>query len=649
MLGAPAFSRCAVDEHLESLRDMMQALVGLLGRCGVQTEGASVYEYPTRRSASSYPEARDGARRWEVRLQLTDGLSFVERVGFRYCVDKALRASAAAVYWRTVRSIGRQRLRMAKEIRAIHRASPESSFAQARAHAAGALLECEPAMHGHYSLLAGHDRFTRLPGSDRREFRPLHRDSAGFPSPVELLTGIGAREWFSRLEGRADMVEDKQYYVDKQATSLPTLTLGVLDRRPAGHRRVYDLAVEGIHAFVAGTVCVHNCIGNSGPLPEAVAKAVEEGRIVAAAVLSGNRNFEGRVNPLTRANYLASPPLVVAYALAGTVDIDLENDPLGTGSDGRPVYLREIWPSQAEIRDAIATALKPEMFLQSYGNVFDGNPRWNAIPVGGGERYAWDEKSTYIHEPPFFHGLTLDPAPRTDILGARVLVMVADSVTTDHISPAGDIANDSPAGRFLRERGVEKKDFNSYGARRGNDLVMVRGTFANIRLKNQLVPGSEGNVTVHFPSGESLAIFDASARYQKDGTPLMVLAGKEYGTGSSRDWAAKGTLLLGVRAVLAESFERIHRSNLVGMGILPLVYENGQTAETLGLTGRETFDVLGLGGELKPRQSVKVRARREDGSVVEFTAIARLDTPVDVDYYRNGGILQTVLRSLAKS
>jgi aconitate hydratase len=269
--------------------------------------------------------------------------------------------------------------------------------------------------------------------------------------------------------------------------------------------------------------------------------------------------------------------------------------------------------------------------------------------VGGGERYAWDEKSTYIHEPPFFHGLTLDPAPRTDILGARVLVMVADSVTTDHISPAGDIANDSPAGRFLRERGVEKKDFNSYGARRGNDLVMVRGTFANIRLKNQLVPGSEGNVTVHFPSGESLAIFDASARYQKDGTPLMVLAGKEYGTGSSRDWAAKGTLLLGVRAVLAESFERIHRSNLVGMGILPLVYENGQTAETLGLTGRETFDVLGLGGELKPRQSVKVRARREDGSVVEFTAIARLDTPVDVDYYRNGGILQTVLRSLAKS
>ncbi len=406
--------------------------------------------------------------------------------------------------------------------------------------------------------------------------------------------------------------------------------------------------LEALGFAVVGYGCT-TCIGNSGPLPEPVAKAVDEGKLVAAAVLSGNRNFEGRVNPLTRANYLASPPMVVAYALAGTVDIDLENEPLGTGRDGRPVYLRDVWPTQEEIRDAIATALKPEMFQSSYGNVFDGNPRWNAIPVAGGERYTWDEASTYIHEPPFFQGLTLEPAPRSDIRGARVLVMVGDSVTTDHISPAGDIANDSPAGRFLRERGVEKKDFNSYGARRGNDLVMVRGTFANIRLKNLLVPGSEGNVTVHFPSGESTAIFDASARYQREGTPLIVLAGKEYGTGSSRDWAAKGTLLLGVKAVLAESFERIHRSNLVGMGVLPLVYENGQSAESLGLTGRETFDVLGLGGELKPRQSVKVRAKREDGSVVEFSAIARLDTPVDVDYYRNGGILQTVLRSLVRS
>jgi aconitate hydratase len=393
---------------------------------------------------------------------------------------------------------------------------------------------------------------------------------------------------------------------------------------------------------------VHNCIGNSGPLPEPVAKAVEDGKLVAAAVLSGNRNFEGRVNPLTRANYLASPPLVVAYALAGTVDFDFERDSLGTDRDGRPVYLRDIWPTQQEIADTIASSLDPSMFAKSYGNVFDGNPRWNDIPVAGGELYRWDTASTYIHEPPFFQGLTAEPAALSDINGARCLVMVGDSVTTDHISPAGDIALASPAGRWLQERGVEKRDFNSYGSRRGHDQVMVRGTFANIRLKNLLVPGSEGNITVHFPSGEQVAIYDASARYMAAGTPLVVLAGKEYGSGSSRDWAAKGTLMLGVRAVLAESFERIHRSNLVGMGVMPLVFEAGQTADSLGLTGRETFDVSGLTGELKPRQKLKVRATREDGSVVEFSAIARLDTPVDVDYYRNGGILQTVLRNLAR-
>ena len=407
-----------------------------------------------------------------------------------------------------------------------------------------------------------------------------------------------------------------------------------------------DLEALGFH--VVGYGCT-TCIGNSGPLPEAVSRAIDEGKLVAAAVLSGNRNFEGRVNPQTRANYLASPPLVVAYALAGTVDIDMDKEPLGKGADGKPVYLRDLWPSQKEIADTIASSLKPEMFERSYGNVFDGNPKWNAIPVAEGERYAWDEKSTYIHEPPFFQGLTLEPAPLRDIHGARVLAMVGDSVTTDHISPAGDIASASPAGAFLHSRGLEKKDFNSYGSRRGNDLVMVRGTFANIRLKNLLVPGSEGNVTAHFPSGAQMPIFDASEKYLAAGTPLVVLAGKEYGTGSSRDWAAKGTLLLGVRAVLAESFERIHRSNLVGMRVLPLVYESGQTAESLGLTGRESFDISGLEGELSPRQSVKVRATREDGSVIEFTAIARLDTPVDVDYYRNGGILQTVMRGLVKS
>jgi aconitate hydratase len=406
--------------------------------------------------------------------------------------------------------------------------------------------------------------------------------------------------------------------------------------------------LEALGFYLAGLGC-QSCIGNSGPLPEAVAKAIDEGKLVAAAVLSGNRNFEGRVHPLTRANYLASPPLVVAYALAGSVDVDFEREPLGLGTDGKPVFLKDVWPTQKEIADTIASSLDPKMFATNYGNVFDGNPRWNELPVAGGERYAWDAKSTYIHEPPFFVDLTAEPSAVKDIRGARCLVMLGDSVTTDHISPAGDIALASPAGAWLRGRGLEKRDFNSYGSRRGHDQVMVRGTFANIRLKNLLIPGSEGSFTIHFPTAEELPIFDASERYQKAGTPLVVLAGKEYGSGSSRDWAAKGTLMLGVRAVLAESFERIHRSNLVGMGVLPLVYENGQSAESLGLSGRETFDLSGLEQGLKPRQKVKVRAAREDGSVLEFSAIARLDTPIDVEYYRNGGILQTVLRKLVGS
>ena len=645
-LSPPAFSRVAPPEHVDRLRDMMGELVRLLDRCGVSTLGFRVYEYPVRRAASSYPAATDGIPRIEVRLALPDGLSFVERVGYRYCVDKSLRASAAAVYWRTVSRIHDQRLWMSERIEERHAEEGTRSFAEVRRGAATELLERETPVFHHYSLLEGHDRFSRLPRDGGSRFKPLHRDSCGFPSPVELLRQIGARDWFARLEPR---VEDKRYAVDKESLTLPTLLLQVIDRRPAGPREVFDLAVNDTRAFVAGTVCVHNCIGNSGPLPEAIAKAVAEEKLVAAAVLSGNRNFEGRINPSTRANYLASPPLVVAYALAGTVDIDLENEPLGTGKDGKPVYLRDVWPTQKEIADAIAASLKPEMFTASYGNVFDGNPRWNAIPVAGGELYAWDGQSTYIHEPPFFQGLTPEPQPVTDLRGARVLVMVGDSVTTDHISPAGDIAEDSPAGRFLKSRGLAKRDFNSYGSRRGNDLVMTRGTFANIRLKNLLVPGSEGNLTVHFPSGEPMSVFDAAERYRASGTPLLVLAGKEYGTGSSRDWAAKGTLLLGARAALAESFERIHRSNLVGMGVLPLQYENGQTAESLGLTGREVFDITGLSGELRPRQRVAISARREDGSTLGFHAIARLDSPVEVDYYRNGGILQTVLRNLLKA
>ena len=406
-----------------------------------------------------------------------------------------------------------------------------------------------------------------------------------------------------------------------------------------------DLEALGFH--VVGYGCT-TCIGNSGPLPVEVSKAIAEGSLVASAVLSGNRNFEGRVNPDVKANYLASPPLVVAFALAGTTDIDLVNDPLGADAQGKPVRLAEIWPTQAEVAEA-AAKIGAEMFHDSYGNVFDGNPSWNAIRVPEGDLFAFREESTYIQEPPFFQGLTLEPPPLADILGARVLAVLGDSVTTDHISPAGDIALDSPAGRYLRERGVEKKQFNSYGSRRGNDRVMVRGTFANIRLKNAMVPGVEGGVTIHVPSGERMAIYDAAERYRTDGTPLLILAGKEYGSGSSRDWAAKGTLLLGIRAVIAESYERIHRSNLVGMGILPLQFRPGQSAEGLGLTGRESLTIRGLASGLAPRQEVTVEIERADGTRGSFVAIARLDTPVDVRYYRNGGILQTVLRKMLES
>ncbi|HKZ52277.1 MAG TPA: aconitate hydratase AcnA, partial [Candidatus Acidoferrales bacterium] len=388
------------------------------------------------------------------------------------------------------------------------------------------------------------------------------------------------------------------------------------------------------------------CIGNSGPLPEEVAKAVSENQLVAAAVLSGNRNFEGRIHPLVRANYLASPPLVVAYALAGRVDIDLNSEPLGRDSSGQPVYLRDIWPSREEVVATMERAVKPEMFRQSYGNVWDGNETWNKIPVSGGALYEWKPDSTYIQEPPFFTELTPEPALVGDIRGARVLALLGDSVTTDHISPAGDIALDSPAGLYLRGRGVEKMDFNSYGSRRGNHEVMMRGTFANIRIKNLMAPGTEGGVTVHLPDGKQMPIYDAAMRYQGEGVPLVVVAGKEYGTGSSRDWAAKGTLLLGVKAVLAESFERIHRSNLVGMGVLPLQFKEGENATVLGLTGQEVFDIVGLGGELRPRQEVAVIAQAADGTKKTFGAVARLDSAVEVRYYRNGGILPTVLRSL---
>jgi aconitate hydratase len=379
-----------------------------------------------------------------------------------------------------------------------------------------------------------------------------------------------------------------------------------------------------------------------------VSNAITEGNLVAAAVLSGNRNFEGRVNPFVKANYLASPPLVVAYALAGTVDIDLATEPIGMDQHGHPVMLKDIWPTQKEVSDMVASSIKPEMFKRSYGNVFDGNPQWNAIPVAGGELYQWSDTSTYIQEPPFFKETTLEVKPIQPIAGARVLAIFGDSVTTDHISPAGNIAENSPTGQYLIALGVKKADFNQYGTRRGNDRVMTRGTFANIRIKNLMVPGVEGGVTVHQPGGERMSIFDAAMKYKSAGVPSIVLAGKEYGTGSSRDWAAKGPYLQGVRAVIAESFERIHRSNLVGMGILPLQFKDGQSAESLGLTGQEVIDIVGLNDDLKPRQAVTVQAKKADGSVAEFKATVRIDTPIEVEYYRNGGILQTVLRKLVK-
>ncbi len=396
---------------------------------------------------------------------------------------------------------------------------------------------------------------------------------------------------------------------------------------------------------VVGYGCT-TCIGNSGPLPGEVAKAVTGSDLVAAAVISGNRNFEGRVHPLVKANYLASPPLVVAYALAGTVDIDLENEPIGQGKDGNPVYLRDIWPSTQEVADVVAASLHTTMFEERYASVFEGSEMWQEVKAPEGELFEWSEESTYIHHPPYFQELTLETGPVNDIRGARVLGLFGDSITTDHISPAGNIAADSPAGKYLQERGVAPKDFNSYGARRGNDLVMARGTFANIRLKNLLVAPKEGNWTKF--DGQEIPIYDAAMKYKEAGVPSIVIAGKEYGTGSSRDWAAKGPMLQGVKAVLAESFERIHRSNLVGMGVLPLRFLDGQNAESLGLDGSETFDILGLSNEMAPQSLVTVKATKPDGEVVEFQAKALLNTPVEVNYYRNGGILHTVLRNLMK-
>lgn len=403
--------------------------------------------------------------------------------------------------------------------------------------------------------------------------------------------------------------------------------------------------LEALGFHVAGYGCA-TCIGNSGPLPDEVSKAITDNDMTVAAVLSGNRNFEGRVHAQVKANYLASPPLVVAYALAGNVNIDLSTEPLGTDPNGNPIYLKDVWPTNAEIKEAMTTAMNAGIFRDKYKDVFRANARWNAIDVPEGELYEWDTKSTYIQEPPFFTDLGTVLDDIVDIRSAKTLALMGDSVTTDHISPAGNISPKSPGGTYLTDNGVKREDFNSYGSRRGNHEVMMRGTFANIRIRNAVAPGTEGGVTTYLPTGEVMSIYDASMKYQEDGTSLVVIAGKEYGTGSSRDWAAKGTFLLGVKAVIAESFERIHRSNLVGMGVLPLQFAGNDSWKTLGITGRETFDITGLSNDVQPGQTVKVTATREDGSSFEFDAIVRLDSMVDVDYYRNGGILQTVLRQI---
>jgi aconitate hydratase len=406
--------------------------------------------------------------------------------------------------------------------------------------------------------------------------------------------------------------------------------------------------LEALKFNLVGYGCT-TCIGNSGPLIEEVGAAVQKDNLVAAAVLSGNRNFEGRVNPLVKANYLASPPLVVAYALAGTVDVDLNNDPLGKGSDGSDVYLRDIWPTNEEVQQAIRATIDAEMFRSEYEKAFQGDENWQALKIPTGEQFGWDPDSTYIKKPPYFENMPAEApaAVPNSFTGMRALAVLGDSVTTDHISPAGSIAVKSPAGQYLISLGVQPSDFNSYGARRGNHEVMVRGTLANIRLRNQLVPGVEGTYTVHLPDGEQMFIYDAAMKYAQEGTGLLIIAGKEYGSGSSRDWAAKGVMLLGVKAVIAESFERIHRTNLVGMGVLPMQFQPGETAQSLGLTGRESFQIDGLQAAIAGAKTAQVTATAEDGTVKHFSVLVRVDTPQEAEYFRHGGILQYVLRQVA--
>ncbi len=652
-LEPPAYSRSATPANLKQSKEFMHDVICLLTRCGVETKGARVYEYPTRRSSSSYAAARDGIPRIEVRLNLPNGLSFIEHVGFRYCVDKAMRASAAAVYWRLVEGIQEQRLWMAARLDDLHQNQPTLSFSRARQLVAISLVGKEmedslpPVVSPHYALLTAYDRFSRLPKATDRKFRPLHRESCDFPSPATLFKELGVRDWFATLRSRSETGSIRRYCVEKEATTLPTFSLQVVDRRPAGQRLVYDLSVDDLHAFIAGTVAVHNCIGNSGPLAPEIEEEIKTRNLYAVAVLSGNRNFDGRINPLAKGAFLMSPMLVVAYALAGKIGFDFQNTPLGAGKDGTRVYLKDIWPNMKEIRQVVEKSLSPQLYRSRYAEAMKGDSRWDGLGANSDERYSWDGNSTYVRQPPWFEP-ELSSSAKSDVAGARVLAVLDDKVTTDHISPAGVIAFDSPAGKYLTSKGVEMVRFSTYGSRRGNHEVMVRGGFANIRLRNALAPGKEGGWTAYLPSGETMSIFDAAVKYHAAKTPLLIIAGKQYGAGSSRDWAAKAPKLLGVRAVLAESFERIHRSNLVAMGVLPLQFMKGESRASLGLAGDETFNIVGVSSMSKPNESLEVVAR---GAVGEkrFKVLCRIDNSTEMQYIERGGVLPFVLARVHNS
>jgi hypothetical protein len=653
VLEPPAFSLSTIPVHVMRLREMMLEIVQLLARCGVDTKGARIYDYPTRRSESTYAPAQDGIPRIEVRLTLPNGLSFVENVGFRYSVDKVMRSSAAAVYWRLISTIQRQRLWMASHLRDLHHEFPELSFSKTRHIVVASLTGHEdeaslpPVVSPHYALLEGYDRFTRLPEENGRNFRPLHRESYNFPSPAALFRELGVGDWFVRPRGNNYNDRAKQYCVEKEAETLPTFSLRVVGRRSLGKRRVYDLTVDCLHAFVAGTVAVHNCIGNSGPLAPEIEKAIRERDVYAVAVLSGNRNFDGRIHPLAKGSFLMSPMLVVAYALAGRIDFDFSSTPLGMGRDRRPLYLRDLWPTLGEIKKTVQSSLSPGLYAKRYADAMKGDERWEKLTSFEDEVYHWDDASTYIRNPPWFDA-SMSESSRKDITGARVLAVLEDKVTTDHISPAGTILLDSPAGLYLKEHGVGLLQMSTYGSRRGNHEVMVRGGFNNIRLRNALAKGKEGGFTSHLPDGAVMSIYDAAMKYAGEKVPLVILAGRQYGAGSSRDWAAKAPRLLGVRAVIAENFERIHRSNLVAMGVLPLQFKEGEGVKQLGLTGEEVVDVSGIAGMTNPKQWVDVVARGTSGEK-RFRALARVDNEVEMKYLEEGGVLPYVFSRLDKS